>query len=119
MLQGIIGYIRSIASTCLMIHTHLSIAMIPERHSSKAPDLVEQTSIAPDITGSGILAMVNSLGSHPSHLDLASVRYVMVDIVEIPRLIKATNLQSLCTHMQNILRLFFIVIILLYRSYSD
>ena len=40
---------------------------------SKAPDLIEQTAIAPDITGSGVLLVVNGLWSCPLHWYLAAM----------------------------------------------
>ena len=52
------------------------IGDIMERLIAQGPYLVEDTPIAPDITGSGVFAIVQCLRSCPLDWDLASMGFV-------------------------------------------
>ena len=49
----------------------------------QGPYLIENTAIAPDITGSGVLVVLEGLGCCPLHWNLTSMRYVEILLVEI------------------------------------
>ena len=60
--------------------------------TSKTPYLKEQTPIAPDITGSGVLLIVQCFRCSPLHWDLSSVSNIVVIIGQITRHTKVSNL---------------------------
>ena len=74
--------------------TYLTVCTVAKWFDAHGPDLIQQNSTAPHITGSGILAIVESFWSCPLHWDLATMRNIVVLILEIPRQTKVCNLQS-------------------------
>ena len=61
---------------------------------SKAPNLIHQTAIAPDITGSGILSEMYSFWSCPFYGHFASLRYIVIVISQIPGHPKVSDLEK-------------------------
>ena len=66
-----------------------------KRLVSETPYLVEDTAVAPDITGGGVLAEDESLWSCPLERDLPSLRHVVVIFNQVPSHTKVTYLQLL------------------------
>ena len=79
-------------SACMQKDTNLDIPKSLKRFVSEAPNLIEQTPIAPDITGNGILPVVNGFRSRPLHRDLPTLRYVIVLICQVSRHAKISYL---------------------------
>ena len=74
---------------------HLSICDFFEWLVTKRPYLVEDTSVTPDVTGCGVLAVVQSLRSRPLHWNLPSMRNVEALLLKIPRQSKVCNLNMI------------------------
>ena len=78
------------------MQTYLVVCAVLEWFDAHGPDLIQKNSIAPHITGSGVLAIVESLWSRPLHWDLPTMRNIVVLILEIPRQTKVCNLHVQC-----------------------
>ena len=63
--------------------------------SSQAPDLVQRAPIAPDITGRGVLPIIDCFWSSPSYRNSASMRGVVLNVGQLPRHAKVTNLKMI------------------------
>ena len=58
----------------------------------KAPYLIEQTAIAPDITGSGVLSKVYGFWGCPLYGHFATLGYIVIIISQVPGHSKVCNL---------------------------
>ena len=65
------------------MHIYLSVGETTIRFVSKTPYLIEQTSVAPDVTGSGVLLVRNGLWSRPLNWYQSTFRYVVLLIGEV------------------------------------
>ena len=83
-----INYIRCI-SACMH---HLIIGNIVKWLVAERPYLIEQTAVAPHITGIGVLAIVKGLWSRPFDRNPSTLRYIVASIVETTRQAKIRNL---------------------------
>ena len=88
----IIILVRSYIRCLIRVHVNLGIHSSLKWLVSEAPYLIEQTAIAPDITGSGVFLVVNGFWSCPLHWYLASLWYVVRIICQISRHTKICNL---------------------------
>ena len=78
-LQKITQHNSNVSSTIkIIIPANLKVGELIIWFKPKAPDLIEQTAIAPDITGSGVLLFFNSLRSSPFDWYHATFRYVIL-----------------------------------------
>ena len=67
------------AHTCTQFY--LRICEVMKWLVAERPYLIEQTAVAPHITGSGVLAIVKGLWSRPFDRNLSTVRYVIVFVL--------------------------------------
>ena len=77
---------------CTTINKHLGISDVMKWFVSQWPYLIEETAIAPDITGSGVLAIVKGLWSCPLDWNLTTMRDVVVFMLEVSGEPKISNL---------------------------
>ena len=75
---------------------YLNISQISKRLVSQTPYLIEQTSIAPHITGSGVLLEVDCFWGSPLHRDLTTMRDIASSQVTCHP--KITNLKEYQYH---------------------
>ena len=73
---------------------HLLSGHFLKRFVSKTPYLIQQTAIAPHITGTGVLAKDKSFWCCPLDRDLPSMGHIVVIINEISRHSEITDLQT-------------------------
>ena len=67
-----------------LCHFHLLVCHAFKRFVSKTPHLIEDTAIAPHITGSGVLAINECLRSCPlDEQNLASMRNIVAKVTEL------------------------------------
>ena len=59
---------------------------------SETPYLIEQTAVAPDITGSGVFSKVYCFWSCPLYGHFATLGYVVIVISQVPGHPKVSNL---------------------------
>jgi hypothetical protein len=73
---------------------YLSIGNILERLDSQRPYLIEHTSITPDITGCGVLVIVECLRGCPLNRDFPSMRDINTFLLQISGEAKICNLKK-------------------------
>ncbi|MCG8621740.1 MAG: hypothetical protein MJE68_07040 [Proteobacteria bacterium] len=77
------------------IIAYLKIAVFLKWLASEAPDLIEQTAIAPDISGSGVFLVVDGFWSCPLHWYHTTVRNIIILICQVSRHAKISNLEEI------------------------
>ena len=81
--------------TCLQpnVLAYLLVSPAFKGFVSKTPYLIEETAIAPHITGCGVLAIDKSLWSCPLERDFPSLGHIVVILNQVPSHAKVTDLQ--------------------------
>ena len=72
--------------------TYIMVGIAFKGFVSEAPYLIEETAIAPHVTGSRVLFVRNSLWSRPLDWYFATVRHIVVVLFKITRHPKIRNL---------------------------
>ena len=76
------------------MYIYLLVGHYLERFVSETPYLIQQTAIAPHITGCGVLAKGKSFWCCPLDRNLPSMGHIVVIINQIPRHSKITDLKK-------------------------
>ena len=74
LIYGIVAYQGVTSEQNYIVHaTHLFTRQVVKRGFPKTPNLIEQTAIAPNITGSRVLAVTDGFRGHPGYRNFTSL----------------------------------------------